>query len=82
MSNYCGLCNGHLNGTPCHANLEEAEREARELRKLVVSATPLIEYLAADIVMEREATNERIYAQGLARAWIRTANSPKPPPTE
>lgn len=73
MSNYCGLCNGHLNGPPCHKNLEEAEGEVRALRKFVTSATPMIEYLAAEIVTERECTNERIYMQGLARGWLRFA---------
>ena len=73
MSNYCGLCNGHLNGPPCHENLEGAEAEVKALRRFVTSVAPMIEYLAADCVTERECTNERVYMQGVARAWLKAA---------
>lgn len=68
---YCGLCNGWLRGAPCHQHLIEAEEEVRALRKLTTSAVPLIEYLAADCISPHEATNERVYMQGIARAWLR-----------
>lgn len=35
MSNYCGLCNGFLNGPPCHKHLEECESEAARLAEEV-----------------------------------------------
>lgn len=73
MSNYCGLCNGHLNGPPCHKHLEECETEVKALRRFVTSAAHMIEYLAADILTERERTNERVYMQGVARAWLKAA---------
>lgn len=73
MSHYCGLCNGHLNGPSCHKNLEECETEVRALRRFVTSAATMIEYLAAEIVTERECTNERVYMQGVARAWLKAA---------
>lgn len=31
VSDYCGLCNGHLNGPMCHKNLIEAEDEVEAL---------------------------------------------------
>lgn len=46
-------------------------------KKLLGKVAPMVEYLAADIVTERECTNERIYMQGLARAALKELRGEK-----
>lgn len=47
MSNYCGICNGFLNGAPCHDYLREAEDEVKALRQRLALADKILDLLTA-----------------------------------